>query len=783
MPRAFKFSFPLPGSWQSAESDASPGSWSIPSDAYEDSPLSDPGSKAERVLGTSEPARPHIKKKASRKALKSKPSFMSVTISEAESDDNSGKDGFPFPGMPPSKNGSRRPSFNLRTQSSSPLLGDRFLKGSPGTDSLTTDASSPQHRFHSSSSTLRSYYDPGRSPLSISQQTSASSARDMALRKGCPIVSSPLSRNISESSSSAFLNERAGATVQYGPGASPATFDLSSYFPKPDRKSNVILSPNGISKSPSQMSLSSNGQQANTSRRQGWWKKRKGKEAGSKSFDAHQQHPILHEHNVQPPPPKTDPMKSKVGARYWFDGVEEDNSVDMSDFDGAGKPNFPTQSWNKRLDGLQEVVHQNQEVDKDRGCRIQLPLSPQHSAHTTTNNHDQKQHCKMPDDDDHAQSFSILRSRSNSASQRNVSPSGESRVGSLKVDLQDQSFLELSSSEDESESSAVASYQSCRHRIRDSIDQTAIGDEVLVYNAERVRPAKPQPVHHSLSRRSIRGSETIPPVPKIPARPQLQKRVSSMRWRESTSMKPVTTQVAEDSNSSGRASMVSQASSRIAIADSHKKKIGHKNKMMVVTLEEEQLLEAMRNKRTSIQRNAFTDGYAKSNNSVQTSGNRPRTAGADSKPSYSRSTSPLPSTTVPPKSAGFSFPTTSSDYSAFEDPFPFLEISKRSKAPPVRFPPPKSSPTSSLSPSDMLQSTPRSGLSPITPPPPDRDFLETYVQGAAISPSRAQHIAQKSRHERKETASSSVVMLDGGDQRGHELDDEDAITGWAMDRW
>ncbi|KAI4215820.1 MAG: hypothetical protein LQ351_001808 [Letrouitia transgressa] len=783
MPRAFKFSFPLPGSRQTADDDASPGSWSIPSHTHDDSPFSDPGSKAERVLGTAEPVRPHIKNKTPRRALKSKPSFMSVTISEAESDDNSGKDGFPFPGMPWSQNGSRRPSFNLRTQSSSPLLGDRFLKGSPGTDSLTTDASSPQHRFHSSSSTLRSYYDPGRSPLSISQQTSASSARDMALRKGCPIVSSPLSRNFSESSSSAFLDERKGATVHHGSGASPATLDLSSYFPKPDRKSNVILSPDGISKSPSQVSLSSNCQQLNTPRRQGWWKKRKEKEADPKSVNALQQQSALLERNIQPLPPKTDSVKSKVGARYWFDGIEEDNCLDTSDLDGAKKPTHLTQSWNKHPHGLQENgVHQNQKIDKDQGCGVQLPPPLPASEHTTTNHQQQKQRCKI-NEGHHTQNFGILRGCSNSTSQGNLSPSEENRIGSMKADLQDQSFLELSSSEDESESSVVASYRYRRHRIRDSIDQTAIGDEVSVYNAERVRPAKPHSVHHSVPRRSLRGSETIPPVPKLPARPQLQKRVSSMRWRESTSMKPVTAPAAEDSNSSSRASIVSQTSSRITTSDSHKKKLGYKNKMMVVTLEEEQLLEAMRNKRASIHQNAFTDGYAKSIYSVRSSGDRPKTAGADSKPSYSRSTSPLPSIAVPPKSAGFTYPAASSDGSAFEDPFPFPEISKRSKAPPVRFPPPKSSPTSSLSPSDMLQSTPRSGLSPITPPPPDRDFLEMYAQGAAISPSRAQHLAQKSRHDRKGTGSSSVVMLDAGDQRGQELDDEDAITGWAMDRW
>ncbi|MCJ1317584.1 hypothetical protein MMC15_002909 [Xylographa vitiligo] len=39
---------------------------------------------------------------------------------------------------------------------------------------------------------MDSHYDPAVAPLAVSQQTSASSARDMALRKGCPPVLSPL---------------------------------------------------------------------------------------------------------------------------------------------------------------------------------------------------------------------------------------------------------------------------------------------------------------------------------------------------------------------------------------------------------------------------------------------------------------------------------------------------------------------------------------------------------------------------------------------------------------
>ncbi|MCJ1393243.1 hypothetical protein MMC18_006115 [Xylographa bjoerkii] len=67
---------------------------------------------------------------------------------------------------------------------------------SPGLDpadniSVTSSTSRSIHRKRSTSS-IHSHYDPATSPLAVSQQTSASSARDMALRKGCPPVLSPL---------------------------------------------------------------------------------------------------------------------------------------------------------------------------------------------------------------------------------------------------------------------------------------------------------------------------------------------------------------------------------------------------------------------------------------------------------------------------------------------------------------------------------------------------------------------------------------------------------------
>jgi hypothetical protein len=78
----------------------------------------------------------------------------------------------------------------LGRKASSTVLGQRFG------DDMATDTSSTLHRLRNedSTSTLKSHYDRQKSPLAISQQTSASSSRDMALRKGLPAMNnrSPL---------------------------------------------------------------------------------------------------------------------------------------------------------------------------------------------------------------------------------------------------------------------------------------------------------------------------------------------------------------------------------------------------------------------------------------------------------------------------------------------------------------------------------------------------------------------------------------------------------------
>ncbi|KAL9001342.1 MAG: hypothetical protein Q9169_000233 [Polycauliona sp. 2 TL-2023] len=758
MPRTFKFSFPLPGRKASDDKICSPASLPTSNDSHDNSPFTDPGSKAERVLGTLDPA---PSTKASRKALRKKPSFMSVTISEAESD-SAARDGFPFPGMSDSRNSSRRPSYNLRNQSSSPLLGERFTKASPATDSIS-DKSSPRPHFYGSSSTLRSYYDPARSPLSISQQTSASSARDMALRKGQPTISSPLSQDASNDISPAAVEDEHRPATNPAPAHNLLPLDLADLFPQPHISSGPIHSVDEVSKSPTHLSYPSSPQSGSTGR-PNWWKRRKAKESKSKEAKPPLENAAFDKLDLGVDTLKMNIKKPKAGTQHWFDGVSEDRGPGPdADADEAHQ-----RFWNQRLHWLRHKPN-----DRLEG-HLESKIEEESSAE------EDPVRCgpagsPVQDQRPNPQSSLSKQASSHTSPQRPRSRS----LTSAKTDLFNQSFLELSSSsEDESEHTATAEFHNYRkHHIRDSIDHDSVADDVLVTNAERIRFVKPKPAVNTSPRRSKRGSEVIPPVPKIPERPQLQQRISSMRWRESTSVKspPASTTSVEES------SMTSPLPSfRTTSTGSQEQRFGHGSKMMTVTAEEGELLEAMRKKRANIRQEAARN---------RGENPRPKTAGTDGRVSYmgsDRSGSPTPAfhshmyRSSNGSNGSFAFPQvpSSSDSSG-------LTYKAPGQAPPIVFPPPKCSPSaSSFNTSDMMPSTPRSNrLSPITPISSAHED-DIGGSGSMYGNSLLGMGNGRVRHDRKRTMSSGVVMLDavGEGDRGWELEDE-AWGDGREERW
>ncbi|KAK4185772.1 hypothetical protein QBC35DRAFT_516691 [Podospora australis] len=135
-----------------------------------------------------------------------------------------------------------------RWEEESEVLPKPGMTGTMGHDD-TTDASSLRRR--QSSSTIRSYYDKAKVPLSISQQTANS-----AMAKGLP----------SNSKAHALLDiEGNFDTQRLAKKKKPSRLDLSSLIPRhksskthlrPEPERNHVLSPDMLTKSPSLMSLS-----------------------------------------------------------------------------------------------------------------------------------------------------------------------------------------------------------------------------------------------------------------------------------------------------------------------------------------------------------------------------------------------------------------------------------------------------------------------------------------------------------------------------------------------
>ncbi|KAL8906534.1 MAG: hypothetical protein Q9207_001972 [Kuettlingeria erythrocarpa] len=794
----FKFSFPLPGRKPSDAANSSPIWIDTPNDSHDDSPLSDPGCKAERVLGCFDAAEPHaIANKSSRKALRKKPSYMNVTLLEVENEAAVAKDGFPFPNVPGSGGSSRRPSYNLRNQPSSPLLGERFHKGSPGTESMS-DSPSPRPHFYGSSSTLRSYYDPAMSPLSISQQTSASSARDMALRKGHHSIASPLSQDVSNEGSPSIEDEGRPDT-DHAPKRRPAQLEIPTRFPKARISSLPATSPHEATRSPSQLSHSSS-QHSASSGRSNWWKRKKAKESNFKEGRSAPEDARLDQFDLGLDTLKTNIRKPKAGTRHWFDGVD-DGHIQGGQHGPSDADEVHRLLWNKRLDKLRPE-RDDQPAGKPEQRSLDEPALDEKRVSKNAIDtrpgilHDIR--CPLQQDTPHPAKSPMARSRGSTSTD-------------AKADLSNQSFLELSSSSDEeTEDPGVLGYSLQPHSMRDKADQNSINDDVHVSSTDRSPHDKPKAVSSPSPRRSKRGSEIIPPVPKIPERPQLQQRVSSIKWRKSQGFQSPTmaTRIIHDSTSSSAgASITSQSSScKQAGIESQLKKAAHGSKLMTVTVEEGELLEAMRQTRASIRQDAFSEGYTRAIHSTRHNHTQPRTSGTDGPVSYlgsDRSITPPPSlvnTNASPQSFRFPDVPSSTDQSNISRHNLLASPTRRTpkpprQAPPIVFPPPKASPTDSFSPSDILPSTPGSRLSPRTPSftTQEEDGLHNGFGGIGDqSPGGGGGGGKKGAmglgkvgegHLRKRTV-SSVVMLDGMEERARvwEEGEEEWLEGRG-ERW
>lgn len=135
--------------------------------------------------------------------------------------------------------------LSIHQKASSQLLGNQNDESSQNSEGRT-DQTTQSLRGCRSSSTLRSFYDPQKIPLSVSQQTSNSSARDFALRKGCP----PVVSTEKPTSQSPRWRKTLDVSTPKSTKTGLIRLDLSMLFPKPSSR-HGHLTPSQIGGGPS----------------------------------------------------------------------------------------------------------------------------------------------------------------------------------------------------------------------------------------------------------------------------------------------------------------------------------------------------------------------------------------------------------------------------------------------------------------------------------------------------------------------------------------------------
>ena len=726
-----------------------------------ESPWINPGGKAEAVLGPFEP-NTEKRKKLSRKERKSQkhPSTISITVSDRGSSRQEELDSGPIKNQPETQN-LQRLSPMIRPQSTNEDAADWDNK---------TDVSGLQAHRSQSSSTLRSYYDRAKSPLYISQQTSASSARDMALRKGQPQVISPKRHDFSS-----------GTTVVSGMDddfdskrdsiGKALHMDLSTMFPKPSISEHTLLTSNTVVRSPSVLSVASSNQQSTHSRPKWFsWERKKSKESISCEFAGQTLASV--DESIQLCPKKTT-KNAKRASQTWFEGLEDEENASI-DIPQDHLSNYRSGKYYRSSLKVGRDIYSNGQSHK----WAQSHQSPKPSLDSAFARRDL--------------SHSRRSRTSSNGSQKSVRWEKDDRIKVLKDNLQNHSFLILTSSDDEIEENSLNRAKYSRHRIRASIEKLDNGDDIIVCSAERVKPIKPRPIVNIPHRKTPRFKEpeVIPPVPLVPiVRPEPSPRASSMKWREE--MKDVSPSIdlmispAHSRQCSGASHSASRVSSSVSLENTPVRG----SKMMAVTEDEEKLLEGMRRKRASLLRKNHVSNKKGSLISSQSEAiplPRPKTAGEALLPrsSYFESHEPIcPQANGQVRVLATSAYAASADDLSREESFSSSgtpssvdssssDAAKRSsKAVP---------PTLGLTPPDNLPTISPSHTSPLTPPPDHHGGFETGVANPHSAPAPCPN---KGKHDRKKTLSSGIVVLDGAEQHAQALDEENEIAGWAMDRW
>lgn len=762
MARTSKFTFPLPGrSLQSTKSSNTAEPSSNPIDEISQM-ANGKQSKAARLLGATDFKPLDKKPKSARptKPLKEKPSFASTSVSELNQELAVNGDEILEPvattdnWMPP-----RLSPRGLFPRPSSPLLGRHIHESSTRTEKRAVSPNNGLHQSRSSS-TLRSYYDPANSPLSVSQQTSASSARDMALRKGSKLVTDSQYHSETQNDTGLTGTSSSEQTPRCEtPRKRPPRLDFSRLFPRPQMFGGSLLSPHRVTKSPSTLSMASDILPPTPT----YAKETSSRASISRgSLSASNDNQALYFASPVEPTikPKVSLKPPGQDMHHWFTGTEEDDHLDGP-------------AWKPSREAVRNIqcaptIGMTSSSGQDP---LPRPLPKSQFSPYSSNSQETVMCLSSP--------FGEVNSmQSPTSPQSGISRKSTGRAFT-NSNLQTESVLALSSSEDEDESDGEASTcnsQHCHRNVAASAKRHVTVTRGGANSTPALRPVKLHAHSDSIlssgSRSSaisgrnhiIAGSNGLPRATFL--RPPSisytrQKRAPENRVSESSSedLRP------KSSNDATSRSSIPLGSFGPAPASPSRSDSGlqlRKSRIMAVTREEESLLEAMRQKKASMRQNKTEaiHNQTSEQDSARPVSNEYTANLAVSEKRLRFAEQPLP---VANPSTALNHEVTRSRTSGFLDSASISsEIWSNGRTSIGYLPVPNFSPNLHFTPSEYDSSTPPSRASPKTPPSEEVVSSMTHIDGSVVpaySPADAVQGEVKFEHHGEGSPSQDVMQL------------------------
>lgn len=358
-------------------------------------------------------------------------------------------------------------SPKLRTRPSSPLLGERYRRTSHASGSAV-DSRAHTVQTGGSNSSIDTHYDAKKSPLSISQQTSASAARDYNVKRGVVPVASGTEQRY-------HLNVRSGYNVETQTLQSnnnskartstrkPRHVDLSSLFPKaaitkgpPPSTHQYNQSPSHLSKSsldPSSLQISGGSTTRNL----------------SKTVKSRRQHNQARERTPQSPSRYTvtsiGSKQPKPRIENWFDGPEGNVSDDGEVFFGPGPDIETSPSASQKAQIVPSFQSGNRSnVDSMPSGPPQSFLTGPVASNASARRPSRTSTTRLPSDSNSFRFPAQSLTRSNPDYRRQVAMSMSSKRSKAstfeQANLMKESVLSMSSSDEESDAEGSMSSRS-----------------------------------------------------------------------------------------------------------------------------------------------------------------------------------------------------------------------------------------------------------------------------------------------------------------------------------